>query len=44
VRLSDGRGRSPGSAIDVHEVREAIKGIMEGGEAAFKLRRERYGL
>lgn len=30
-------------AIDVHEVREAIKGIMEGGEAAFKLRREKYG-
>jgi type III restriction enzyme len=30
-------------AIDVHEVREAIKRIMEGGEAAFKLRREKYG-
>ncbi|HEY4044415.1 MAG TPA: hypothetical protein VGM32_21580, partial [Rhodopila sp.] len=30
-------------AIDVPEVREAIKKIMEGGEAAFKLRREKYG-
>lgn len=30
-------------AIDVPEVREAIKRIMEGGEAAFNLRREKYG-
>lgn len=30
-------------AIDVPEVREAIKAIMEGGEAAFRLRREKYG-
>ena len=30
-------------AIDVHEVREAIKAIMEGGEAAFNLRKEKYG-
>ena len=30
-------------AIDVHEVREAIKTIMEGGEAAFNLRKEKYG-
>jgi len=30
-------------AIDVGDVREAIKGIMEGGEAAFNLRREKYG-
>ena len=30
-------------AIDVPDVREAIKRIMEGGEAAFKLRREKYG-
>ena len=30
-------------AIDVPEVREAIKKIMEGGEAAFNLRREKYG-
>ena len=30
-------------AIDVPEVREAIKAIMEGGEAAFNLRREKYG-
>lgn len=30
-------------AIDVDEVREAIKKIMEGGEAAFNLRKEKYG-
>ena len=30
-------------AIDIPEVREAIKRIMEGGEAAFNLRREKYG-
>ncbi|WP_349518973.1 TrlF family AAA-like ATPase [Bradyrhizobium canariense] len=30
-------------AIDVPDVREAIKRIMEGGEAAFNLRREKYG-
>lgn len=30
-------------AIDVPEVREAIKRIMEGGEDAFRLRREKYG-
>jgi type III restriction enzyme len=30
--------------IDVPEVREAIKPIMEGGEAGFNLRREKYGL
>lgn len=30
-------------AIDVPEVREAIKRIMEGGEAAFNLRKEKYG-
>ena len=30
-------------AIDVPAVREAIKGIMEGGEAAFNLRKEKYG-
>lgn len=30
-------------AIDVPVVCEAIKGIMEGGEAAFNLRREKYG-
>ncbi|TLU70660.1 TrlF family AAA-like ATPase [Lichenicoccus roseus] len=30
-------------AIDVPVVREAIKKIMEGGEAAFKARREKYG-
>jgi chromosome segregation protein len=30
-------------AIDVPEVREAIKRIMEGGAAAFNLRREKYG-
>jgi len=30
-------------AIDVEDVRDAIKQIMEGGEAAFRLRREKYG-
>ncbi|MDE0625564.1 MAG: AAA family ATPase [Bryobacterales bacterium] len=30
-------------AIDVDDVRDAIKRIMEGGEAAFNLRREKYG-
>ncbi len=30
-------------AIDVPKVREAIKAIMEGGEAAFNLRKEKYG-
>jgi type III restriction enzyme len=30
-------------AIDIPEVRDAIKRIMEGGEAAFNLRREKYG-
>lgn len=30
-------------AIDVPEVREAIKQIMEGGEDAFRLRHEKYG-
>ena len=30
-------------AIDVPKVREAIKRIMEGGEAAFNLRKEKYG-
>lgn len=37
-------GRIAGEgAIDVPTVREAIKRIMEGGEAAFNLRREKYG-
>jgi type III restriction enzyme len=30
-------------AIDVPEIREAIKRVMEGGEAAFKLRKDKYG-
>ena len=30
-------------AIDVDNVRDAIKKIMEGGEAAFNLRKEKYG-
>ena len=30
-------------AIDVDDVRDAIKRIMEGGEAAFNLRKEKYG-
>ena len=29
--------------IDVSDVRDAIKRIMEGGEAAFNLRKEKYG-
>ena len=30
-------------AIDVDDVRDAIKRIMEGGETAFNLRKEKYG-
>lgn len=30
-------------AIDIPTVRDAIKAIMEGGEAAFNLRKEKYG-
>lgn len=30
-------------AIDVEEIRTAVTGIMEGGEEAFKLRKEKYG-
>lgn len=30
-------------AIDIPDIREAIKRIMEGGAAAFNLRREKYG-
>jgi len=30
-------------AIDVPHMRDAIKRVMEGGEAAFKLRKEMYG-
>ena len=30
-------------AIDIDDVCEAIKGIMEGGEAAFNLRKAKYG-
>ena len=30
-------------AIDMFEVREAIKNIMEGGQAAFELRKMKYG-
>jgi hypothetical protein len=30
-------------AIDVPSVKTAITEIMEGGEAAFKLRRQKYG-
>jgi hypothetical protein len=38
------RGHIAGQgAIDIPNVREAIKSIMEGGEAAFRLRREKYG-
>jgi chromosome segregation protein len=34
---------SDAGAIDIPHVREAIKKIMEGGEAAFNLRKEKYG-
>ncbi|HYJ85560.1 MAG TPA: AAA family ATPase [Pyrinomonadaceae bacterium] len=38
------RGRIAGEgAIDIPIVRDAIKQIMEGGEAAFNLRKEKYG-
>lgn len=38
------RGEISGQgAIDVSAMRESIKRIMEGGEAAFKLRKEKYG-
>ena len=38
------RGKVAGEgAIDVGNVRDAIKRIMEGGEAAFNLRKEKYG-
>jgi type III restriction enzyme len=30
-------------AIDIPAIRDAIKQVMEGGEAAFKLRKEKYG-
>lgn len=30
-------------AIDIVEIRDAIKQVMEGGEAAFKLRSDKYG-
>ncbi|MGO7242877.1 TrlF family AAA-like ATPase [Rhizobium ruizarguesonis] len=40
----ESRGTIKGEgAIDVPEAREAIKRIMEGGENAFRLRREKYG-
>ncbi|MCY3688571.1 MAG: AAA family ATPase [Gammaproteobacteria bacterium] len=42
--VDQSRGTIAGKgAIDVDEVREAIKKIMEGGEAAFNLRKEKYG-
>lgn len=38
------RGTVKGAgAIDIPEARDAIKQIMEGGERAFELRREKYG-
>ena len=38
------RGKVAGEgAIDVPDVRDAIKSIMEGGEEAFNLRKEKYG-
>jgi len=44
VANDQSRGMIAGEgAIDVPEVRNAIKKIMEGGEAAFNLRKEKYG-
>ena len=38
------KGRIAGEgAIDRPPIREAIKNIMEGGEEAFELRRQKYG-
>lgn len=40
----ESRGMIQGEgAIDIPDAREAIKRIMEGGESAFRLRREKYG-
>lgn len=40
----ESRGTIQGEgAIDIPDAREAIKRIMEGGESAFRLRREKYG-
>ena len=39
---SRGRVRGQG-AIDIPDICNAIKAVMEGGEAAFKLRRDKYG-
>jgi len=40
----ESRGTVQGEgAIDIPDAREAIKRIMEGGENAFRLRREKYG-
>lgn len=40
--FSGGRIAGEG-AIDIPQIREAIKSIMEGGEKAFKLRLDKYG-
>jgi len=42
VDQSSGEIKNEGS-IDVPEIKEAIKSVMEGGETAFNLRREKYG-
>lgn len=40
----ESRGTIKGEgAIDIPDARDAIKRIMEGGESAFRLRREKYG-
>ena len=42
--VDQSRGMIAGQgAIDVDDVREAIKKIMEGGEEAFNLRKDKYG-
>lgn len=44
VAGDESRGTIQGEgAIDIPDTREAIKRIMEGGENAFRLRREKYG-
>jgi DNA repair ATPase RecN len=44
VAADQSRGTIQGEgAIDVPDTRDAIKKIMEGGEDAFRLRREKYG-
>jgi hypothetical protein len=46
MRTSNQKGqpsRPSSCAIDIHEICDGIKTVMEGGEQAFKLRRDKYG-